>query len=185
MTDYREILRLAALGLTRMNIGEALGYSRNTVADVLRRAKMKGVSDQIPDGMNDLQLRELLYPEKIKAKNTRMPDYEKIHKELGKKSVTLTLLWDEYCGECRNINAIPYSYSQFTCNYHKFAQSEKATMHLTHKPGEKMQVDWAGTTACIVESIVGEIVTANIFVATLPCSGYSYAEAFLNQNQES
>jgi len=184
MTDYREILRLASLGITRTSIGEALGYSRNTVAEVLRRAKLKGI-EEIPEGITDKYLKELLYPEKVKAKNTRMPDYDKIHKELGRKGVTLTLLWDEYCTECRNSSEIPYSYSHFVLNYNKFARSEKATMHLNHKPGDVMQVDWAGATACIAESIVGELTTANIFVATLPCSGYSYAEAFLNQNQES
>jgi transposase len=185
MTDYREILRLSTIGLTRTSIGEALGYSRNTVAEVLRRAKLKGVLEQIPDGMTDRQLAELLYPDKLKAKNTRIPDYEKVHRELGRKNVTLTLLWDEYCASCRDSGEIPYSYSHFVLNYHKFARSEKATMHLSHKPGEKMQVDWAGATACIVDSIVGEPITASIFVAVLPCSGYSYAEAFLNQTQES
>ena len=184
MTDYREILRLWALGLTRVSIGEALGYSRNTVGEVLRRAKLKGVADGIPEGMSDRQLAELLYPEKLKPKNTRMPDYEKVHRELGRKGVRLTLLWDEYCEECRNTNEIPYSYSHFVNNYHKYAQSEKATMHLTHKPGEVMQVDWAGTTASIVDGVLGEITEASIFVATLPCSSYSYAEAFLKQSQE-
>ena len=185
MTDYREILRLASLGLTRTSIGEALGYSRNTVAEVLRRAKVKGILEEIPEVITDKYLAELLYPEKIKAKNTRMPDYEKVHRELGRKGVNLTLLWDEYCNACRNAGEIPYAYTQFRYYYHKFAQSEKATMHLNHKPGEVMQVDWAGATACIAESIVGELTTANIFVAVLPCSGYSYAEAFLTQNQES
>jgi transposase len=185
MTDYREILRLWGLGLTRVSIGEALGYSRNTVAEVLRRAKVKGVSEEIPEGMSDRELAELLYPEKLKPKNTRMPDYEKVHRELGRKGVKLTLLWDEYCRESRDSGEIPYSYSHFVLNYNKFARSEKATMHLTHKPGESMQVDWAGATASIVDGILGEMTTASIFVATLPCSGYSYAEAFLNQSQES
>jgi biotin operon repressor len=94
MTDYREILRLGTLGLTRTSIGEALGYSRNTVAEVIRRATLQGVAEQIPEGMNDKELAELLYPERVKAKNTRMPDYEKVHRELGRKGVTLTLLWD-------------------------------------------------------------------------------------------
>jgi len=44
VTDYREILRLAGIGLSRTGIGVALGYSRNTIADVLRRAQIKGFS---------------------------------------------------------------------------------------------------------------------------------------------
>jgi len=51
-----------------------------------------------------------------------------------------------------------------------------ATIHLDHKPGEVMQVDWAGDT--------GERIPVYIFVATLPFSGYSYMKGFLSMNQE-
>jgi len=185
MTDYREILRLAEMGMSRTSIGATLGYSRNTVAEVLQRAQMHGVDYPLPDNMGDRELRDKLYPERIKEQLRKMPNYEKIHKELGKRGVTLTLLWDEYCAECRQNGEIPYAYTQFRYYYHCFAQTSKATMHLTHKPGEKLEVDWAGLTAGIVDQDNGEIIPAYIFVATLPCSGYSYAEAFLVQNQES
>ena len=185
MTDYRKILRLDESGLSRTSIGVALGYSRNTVADVLRRAQMKGIQFPLPEDMGDRELADMLYPEKAKDQNHRMPDYEKIHKELGKKGVTLTLLWEEYCDECRHACEIPYAFTQFRFHYHRFVQTTKATMHLNHKPGENMEVDWAGQTAAVVDSVTGETVPASIFVATLPCSGYSYVEAFLSQNQES
>jgi len=110
MTDYREILRLAEMGLNRTNIGVALGYSRNTVADVLRRAQIKGIELPLPDDMSDRELADLLYPEKAKDQNHKMPDCERIHKELGQKSVTLTLLWEEYCRECRQNGEIPYAF---------------------------------------------------------------------------
>jgi len=185
MTDYREILRLASMGLSRTGIGAALGYSRNTIADVLRRAQIKGLEPPAPDGMSDRELADLLFPEKAKPQNQRMPDYEKVHKELGKKGVTLTLLWDEYCNECRNTGEIPYAYTQFRVYYHRFVKTTKATMHLNHKPGDNMEVDWAGQTAAIADRVTGEIIPAYVFIATLPCSGYSYVEAFLNRNQES
>ena len=185
MTDYREILRLAGMGLSRTSIGAALGYSRNTIADVLRRAQIKGVEYPIPDNMGDKELADLLFPEKASPKNQRMPDYEKVHKELAKKGVNLTLLWEEYCAECRQSGEIPYAYTQFRVYYHRFARTEKATMHLNHKPGEVMEVDWAGQTASIVDRVTGEVISAFVFVATLPCSQYSYVEAFLNRDQES
>ena len=185
MTDYREILRLAGMGLSRTSIGTALGYSRNTIADVLRRAQIKGLESPVPDEMGDRELAELLFPEKTQPQNQRMPDYEKVHKELGKKGVTLTLLWEEYCAECRQGGEIPYAYTQFRVYYHRFAKTTKATMHINHKPGENMEVDWAGQTACVVDRLTGERIPASVFVATLPCSGYSYVEAFLSQNQES
>jgi len=185
MTDYREILRLAGMGLSRTSIGVALGYSRNTIADVLRRAQIKELEPPVPDDMGDRELADLLFPEKAKDQNQRMPDYEKVHKELGKKGVNLTLLWEEYCNECRQVGEIPYAYTQFRVYYHRFIQTTKATMHLNHKPGENMEVDWAGQTTAIVDRVTGEIIHAYVFVATLPCSQYSYVEAFLNREQES
>ena len=58
-------------------------------------------------------------------------------------------------------------------------------MHLNHKPGEVMQVDWAGDTAAVIDTDTGEIIPAYVFVATLPYSGYSYVETFFSMNQES
>ena len=142
MTDYREILRLSSMGLSRTSIGAALGYSRNTIADVLRRAQLKELELPLPDGMGDRELADLLFPEKAKEQNHRMPDYEKVHNELGKKSVMLTLLWEEYCAECRQAGEIPYAFTQFRFHYHRFAQTTKATMHINHKPGESLEVDW-------------------------------------------
>jgi transposase len=62
--------------------------------------------------------------------------------------------------------------------------ANKATMHIERKPGELMEVDWAGQTARIIDNTTGEIIPAYIFVAALPCSGYAYVEAFLSQNME-
>ncbi|WP_088187072.1 IS21 family transposase [Desulfosporosinus sp. FKA] len=185
MTNYREILRLAGIGLSRTSIGTALGYSRNTVAEVLRRAQVKGIELPLPSDMSDRELQDLLFPEKAKDQNHKMPDCEKMHKELGKSGVTLTLLWEEYCNECRQNGEIPYAFTQFRFHYHRYVQTTKATMHLTHKPGEQLEVDWAGQTASVVDRDTGEKLPAYIFVATLPCSACSYVEAFLSQNQES
>ena len=57
-------------------------------------------------------------------------------------------------------------------------------MHLNHKPGEIMQVDWAGDTASVIDTVTGEIIPAYLFVASLPYSGYAYVEAFFSMNQE-
>lgn len=57
-------------------------------------------------------------------------------------------------------------------------------MHLNHKPGEIMQVDWAGDTAAVIDTDTGEEIPVYVFVATLPYSGYSYVEGFFSMNQE-
>jgi len=185
MTNYREILRLSHLGLNRTSIGAALGYSRNTVADVLHRAQVKGIELPLPNDMGDPELGDMLFPEKAKDNNRKTPDCEKMHRELAKSGVTLTLLWDEYCNDCKQNGEIPYAFTQFRFHYHRYVQTTKATMHINHKPGEQLEVDWAGGTASVIDKDTGEILKAYVFVATLPCSGCSYVEAFLSQNQES
>jgi len=58
-------------------------------------------------------------------------------------------------------------------------------MHVEHKPGERMEVDWAGDTVSLTDNITGKPIPVYVFVAVLPCSGYAYTEGFLNRNQES
>ena len=113
-----------------------------------------------------------------------MPDYEWVHREMQKNGVTLSLLWVEYCDQCRAAGEIPYQSTQFNKYYADYLTKVNATMHLNHKPGEVMQVDWAGDTAAVIDTDTGEIIPAYVFVATLPYSGYSYVEAFFSMNQE-
>ena len=103
---------------------------------------------------------------------------------MAKSGVTLSLLWSEYCEQCRLSNDIPLMYSQFCRYYHKYANTTKATMHIDRKPGEQLEVDWAGKTAKIIDRYTGEIIDAYVFVSALSCSQYAYVEAFSSQNQE-
>ena len=114
-----------------------------------------------------------------------MPDYEWVHREMQKSGVTLSLLWVEYCEQCRQNGELPYKSTQFNKYYADYIQKTRATMHLEHKPGETMQVDWAGQTAALVDTDTGERLDAYLFVAVLPYSGYAYTEAFLDMKQES
>lgn len=114
-----------------------------------------------------------------------MPDYASVHKELQRSGVTLNLLWLEYCDQCRAAGEIPYQSTQFNKYYADYLAKSNATMHLNHKLGEVMQVDWAGDIASVIDTDTGEIIPAYVFVATLPYSGYSYVEAFFSMNQES
>ena len=114
-----------------------------------------------------------------------MPDFDYVHRELRKKGVTRKLLWNEYVNECKIAGVRPYLYTQF-CHYIILdEQKRNATMRLHHKPGEKIEVDWAGDHMHIINSRTGEIKDAHIFVATLPYSQYSFAEAFPNEKEES
>jgi transposase len=114
-----------------------------------------------------------------------MPDLEYIHQELAKSGVTLTLLWKEYFEQCGLEGSRPLMYSGFCSQYQQFALRHKATLRIAHKPGERLEVDWAGDTASLTDNISGKPIPVSVFVAVLPSSGYAYAEGFLSRNLES
>ena len=185
MTNYREILRLHSLGLNKTEIAASLHCARNTVAATLQRAGNCGLQWPLPDEMSDKQLAERLFPSAPgKPVYNKMPDYAYVYREMQKSGVTLNLLWLEYCDQCKASGEIPYQSTQFNKYYSDYLNKANATMHLNHKPGEIMQVDWAGDTASVIDTDTGEIIPAYVFVATLPYSGYSYVEAFFSMNQE-
>ena len=184
MTNYREILRLSSLGLNKAQIAVACGCSRTTVIKVLNIAAERGLSYPLPDGMSDKQLAATLFPASAAKPEYKMPDYGYVAHEMQKSGVTLNLLWLEYCEQCRNNGELPYQLTQFKKYYRDYTVKNSATMHLEHKPGEIMQVDWAGDTAHIIDTDTGELIPVYVFVATLPYSGYSYVEGFFSMDQE-
>lgn len=186
MTRYREILRLHSRGISQRGVAASCQCSRNTVAKVVARAKEMSISWPLKDELTDSDLEKMLFPGEEPQSSSRRPlDLEYIHKEMVKPGVTLRLLWTEYCTACRLNNEQPLMYSQFCYHYQKFAGTKRATMHIARRPGEQIEVDWAGQTAAIINDETGEIIPAYIFVAAFSYSQYAYVEAFLSRNQES
>lgn len=182
MTSYREILRLHHQKLSQREIAAGCGCSRNTVSRIVEKAREVGLTWPLPDDADDGVLKKLLFGARAAVRVRKEPDYERVHKELAKSGVTLNLLWSEYCEACRLEGSIPFMYTQFCHYYQQFALSTKATMRIAHKPGERMEVDWAGTTMHIVDNTAGKSITVYLFVAVLPYSQYAYAEGFLSQD---
>jgi len=184
MTNYREILRLKSLGINHSQIAESMMLSRQTVVTALQRAAAQGLDWQSAEALSDRELTAKLFPNGSDTPNYLMPDYAHVHRELAKPGVTQQLLWFEYCDRCRGSGKIPYQLTQFKKHYREYLAAGKATMHLNRNPGETMEVDWAGQTAYLVDSDIGEAIPAYLFVAALTYSGYAYAEAFLSRNQD-
>ena len=185
MVDYREILRLKSLDYSNSDISKCVHSSRNTIQEVLNIAEALKVKWPLADDVTNQSLRSLFYPGRNKQDEERMiPDYPKIHTELAKKGVTLSLLWTEYCSEARAAGKIPYMSTQFGENYRKWASITKATMRITRKPGDTMEVDWAGATISIYDPVTGDITPGYLFVAVLSCSLYVYAEICPNMKEE-
>jgi len=144
MTNYREILRLYHLGILKQDIAKSCGCSRNTVTSVIKNADEKGLGWETAIGLNNNELAERLFPGNQRKPVYKIPDWEYIHREMAKSGVTLSLLWTEYCEQCRQNNEIAYKTTQFYQYYSDYVKKTKATMHIGHKPGEIMEVDWAG-----------------------------------------
>lgn len=184
MVNYREILRLHSLNYSQRQISASTSSSRDTISQVLRLASKHNLAWPLPEELSNQAIQDLFYPER-KERLRRIPDYEYIHKELAKPGVTLTLLWAEYTAMCNAEDAVPYQLTQFCENYRSWARTTKATMRINRKPGDLMEVDWAGNTLTIYDNTTGETTDAYLFVAVLPCSCYAYVEAFLDRGTES
>jgi transposase len=178
MVNYREILRLRSLDYTQRQVAVSVKCSRNTISEVYRLSDEKGLSWPLPSEWSNTDLQHLLYPGKTSGTERKMPDLAYLHKELAKSGVTLTLLWSEYCEQCKVEKLIPYQYTQFCDYYRSYAMKTKATMRIKRKPGELLEVDWAGSVLSVHDELTGEVIPAYIFVSCLPCSLCSYAEAF-------
>ena len=186
MINYREILRLSAD--KNYSVRELLATahcSYQSYSDTITAAKAKGISWPLDDDVTNAELQAFLFPKKNSSlPYYAMPDFAKIHRDLAKPGVNLTLLHEEYMNRCYAEGKVPYKYTQFCEKYRRWAKVTKATMRIQHKPGEKMEVDWAGDTLQIHEPLTGEISKGYLFVAALPCSFYVFADLCQDMKQE-
>ena len=107
-----------------------------------------------------------------------VPDWQRVHKELRRKGVTLQLLWVEYREACPD----GYGYSQFANLYRHWRGQVDVTMRQSHVAGEKLFVDFPGDTVPVLDRRTGEVaLRAELFVAVMGASNYLYAEAFPSQ----
>ena len=183
MRKIRETLRLHFDGgLGQRPIARCLNISRTTVGDYLRRAAATGLGWPLPEALTDQQLYALLFPSSAPVAPAARPllDFTTIHTELKRKGMTLMLLWEEYL----SVHPQGYRYSQFCELYRQWANKLKLSMRQNHKAGEKLFVDYAGQTVPIVDPQTGEIHEAQVFVAVLGASSYTFAEATLTQGLE-
>jgi hypothetical protein len=146
MLKAREILRLKhEAGLSLREIGKSCNCGKTTVSEILERAEKVGIT--WPIELSDKQLVSLLYPPADDRSLPPEPDMEYIFYEMKKKGVTLMLLWEE----CKEKHPDGIMYTQFCERYRNFKKDNNITMHIEHKAGEEVQVDWAGQTLSYVE----------------------------------
>ena len=184
MRKIEEVLRLKyAKKQTHRAIAKSCGLSPSTVSEYVKHAKAAGVSWPLPEGITEEELKKKLFPEKEEGNGTQKaePEWKEVHKEMRRKSVTLSLLWMEY----REANPTGYGYSQYCERYRRWRKRLKQpTMRQKHVAGEKLYVDYAGQTMGVTNPETGEMEQMQLFVGVLGASSYTYAEAHRSQSLE-
>ena len=181
MRHVREILRLGSAGISKHEIARRMGLAPSTVRETLKRFGASGLTWPLPDEVTDGALEARLYKNAGTKQGHRRqvePDWAIVHRELKRKHVTLSILWDEY------IERHPdgYRYSRFCDLYRSWEGKLSVTMRQAHVGGEKLFVDYAGDTApVVIDRLTGETRQAWIFVAVLGASNFTYAEATWTQ----
>lgn len=181
MRKIREVLRLLwVCGLGQRQISRSTGVSKTTVGNFERRAKRAGLTWDAVKKMSDTDVEDLLFAESEPAKmgGYVVPDWSETHTEMQRKGVTLALLWDEY----KQLHPEDgYQYSRFCDLYREWCGKLDLSMRQAHRAGEKLFVDYSGQTVPVVDPSTGEVREAEIFVAVLGASNYTYAEATWSQ----
>jgi transposase len=179
MRQIRQVLRLhLEAGLTYAQVGRALGMPKSTVGKFALLARAAGVDWPAAQRLSDEELEAKLFqPAVPRAARHLEPDYALIHQELKRPGVTLQLLWEEYA----QANALAYKYTSFCIKYREWAEGLKRSMRQVHVGGEKLFIDYAGQTVPIIDAATGEIRPAQIFVAAMGASSYTYACATATQ----
>ena len=177
MRQVREVLRLKHVaGHSERRIAAAIGISRYTVAEYLRRATVVGITWPVPAELDDAALEARLFspPFATHESPRPQPDWPRLHAELRRPGVTLLLLWEEY----RAGQPEGYGYSRFCDLYRDWRAGISPTMRQTHIAGERLFVDYAGDTVpVVIDRLTGKMRAAHLFVAVLGASSLSYAEA--------
>src|SRR5690606_36609310 len=181
MRKLREIYRLRfEAGLSQRQIARCVRASATTVGDYIKRFEDAGLTWPLPEDMSEAELEKVLFPSPAPMAAPRpLPSWAEVQKELkSHKGVTLKLLWKEYRERHPERG---YSRSHYCELYRAWREEIDVTMRQDHLAGEKLFVDYAGVTVPVTDPKTGEIRQAQVFVAVLGASNYTYAEATWTQ----
>ena len=180
MRKIKDVLRLKfETDLSIRRIARSCNVSRPTVTEYLTRFTAADLVWPAAAELDDAALERKLYPPvaTLPLLDGTIPDWSEVHRELRRKGVTLALLWHEY----KAAHPEGFQYSWFCKQYRAWAGKLDVVMRQEHRAGEKLFVDYAGQTVEVVDRRTGEVRQAQIFVAVLGASNYTYAEATWTQ----
>ena len=184
MSKIRQILRSFTQGKSKVQISDQTGASRNTVKKYIRKFLAEKMTfdslDRLPDGELEVIFGSAEPPDKgerYEELHRMLPDLEKRFKQKG---VTIDILWKNYRQKCPD----GYGHTQFHTYFTLFIGRAKAVMHMEHKAGDKMYIDFAGEKLSITDKETGEVQSVEVFIAILGCSQLTYVEAVATQRRQ-
>jgi transposase len=187
MSKVRSLLRLYTEGVSKTAIAERLGLPRNTIKKYVRlflaSGKVHSDLEQMTDGMLE-QLFLDMVPRKEKDDEPKykalLSFFPEMERSLKRKGVTKEQMWNRY----RERHPHGYGLSQFKHYYLQWHKASNPVMHIEHKAGDKMYVDYAGEKLQMVDWASGEIIDLEVFVSVLGGSQLLYVEASMSQQTE-
>jgi len=182
MSKITEVLRLKySAGLSHAQIARAVGLSKGAVGKYVSLATAAGVAAwPPPEGADEATLERRLFPASTGTPSRFVePDWFEVHQELKRKGVTLQRLWAEHV---ERVGQRAHRYTQFSQHYRAWKARQKRSMRQHHVAGEKIFIDHAGPPVGVIDRHTGEVRQAQIFVAVLGASSYTFAEATWTQS---
>jgi transposase len=175
----KETIRLHEAGFNKKQIARLVLITRKTARKYIEKAESTGLSYAVMGRMTPKQIYTRLFPVRPEdeLRSKPKPDWQIIYTEMKRKGMTLQLLWEEYIA----IHPEGYRYSQFCHHYRQWKRKVDVSMRQDHKAGEKLFVDFAGQTVPVTNPATGQVRQAQIFIAVLGASNYTYAEATWTQ----
>jgi transposase len=186
MSKIRQILRLHSQGHSNLSIYRLTGVSRNTLKKYVRDYHKLNLNIIEIEELSDHDLEELFsqfkpHQQHLTPKaNKLLSLFPEIDKQLKRKGVTQQMMWEQY----RAAHPDGLSKSQFGFYYALWKQQVNPVMHMEHKAGDKLYVDYAGEKLHITDSVTREQKAVEVFVAILGCSQLTYVEASYSQQKE-
>lgn len=180
MRKIREVLRLYYdFGFSTRRIAGQVGIGDSTVTKYLARFRASGLNWPLPEDLGDRELERRLFPvtPSTPARERPLPDWAWVHRELHRRGVTLSLVWQEY----REANPDGLGFTAFCMHYRAWARRLPRRMRQRHRAGEKMFVDYAGQTVPVSDPVTGVDHPAQVFIAVMGASSLTYAEASWSQ----
>ena len=184
MSKIRKVIKFHCSGKSKLFISNYLSLSRNTVKKYIVLFDALGLNLEDLQNKTDADLEDLFSQSTLESANPRLEKlhsyFPKMERDLKKVGVTVQHLWEEYYKE----NPDGLKSSQFSYHFRNWSNRVNPVMHMNHKAGDKMYVDYAGKTLSVIDQDTGEIKEVQFFVAILGASQYTYAEASVSQQKE-